>query len=362
MSDFNTHETSEGSEKLTPKGSIRWSIKWIIVLVVLGTLFLFAAWARAIGFSTYLKSVYNFAAAPIGQINSINGRVNILVMGKAGGVHDGPDLTDTMILVSVSLEKPGVVVVSIPRDVWIPEIRAKINAAYYWGDKTTAFFDNSKYPGGKIGFAKTIAAKVVGQPIQYGIVVDFSGFKDVIDSLGGVRVNVQNSFSDALYPIEGKENDTCGGDPTFTCRYQTVTFTAGSQIMNGDTALEFVRSRHAVGVEGTDIAREARQQLVIDAVKSKIMQPTVFLSPKVDLAMLGVLKKYVQTDLDLPTVGILARKVLAGTKNIKQFLIPQELFFNPPVNAVYDKQYVFIPKAGNGKWSEINNWFSSILN
>jgi anionic cell wall polymer biosynthesis LytR-Cps2A-Psr (LCP) family protein len=132
--------------------------------------------------------------------------------------------------------------------------------------------------------------------------------------------------------------------------------------MNGDTALEFVRSRHAVGVEGTDIAREARQQLVIDAIKSKIMQPKVFLSPRVDLAMLQVFRKYVETDLNLPGAAVLARKALEGDKNIKQYLIPQELLVSPPINAVYDQQFVYIPKAGNGKWSDINQWFSSILN
>jgi LCP family protein required for cell wall assembly len=358
------HKTSEGSEKLSQKKSTHWSIKWLVTFVVLGILFLFAVWARVIGLSTYIKSVYNFAAAPIGQVNSVNGRTNILVMGKAGGSrdYDSPDLTDTMILVSVSLTKPDLVIVSIPRDTWIPDIRAKINAAYYWGDKTTPYFDNSSYPGGKIGFARTVAAKVVGQPIQYGVVIDFSSFKDVIDALGGIQVNVANSFTDNLYPIAGKENDTCNGDPTFACRYETVSFKAGLQTMNGDTALEFVRSRHAVGVEGTDIAREARQQLVIDAIKSKIMQPKVFLSPRVDLAMLQVFRKYVETDLNLPGAAVLARKALEGDKNIKQYLIPQELLVSPPINAVYDQQFVYIPKAGNGKWSDINQWFSSILN
>jgi len=284
-------------------------------------------------------------------------------MGKAGGARpeDSPDLTDTMILVSVSLTKPDLVIVSIPRDLWIPDIRAKINSAYYWGDQTTPYFNNSGYPGGKIGFAKTITAEVVGEPIQYGVVIDFSAFKDIVDALGGIQVNVQNSFADNLYPVAGKENDTCGGDPTLACRYQTVSFNAGSQTMNGDTALEFVRSRHAAGIEGTDIAREARQQLVIDAIKTKIMQPKVFLSPKIDLAMLGVIKKYVETDLNLPTAGILARKALEDDKDIKQYLIPQELLINPPVNAVYDQQSVFIPKAGNGKWQDINQWFLSVL-
>ena len=363
MPDHSNTEVTEPEEEISKKKSKSpWVTKGIIIFVVLGILLLFVKWFQNVGASTYIKALYNFVAVPSGQLASVNGRTNILVMGKAGGAHDGPDLTDTMILISVSLTKPDLAIVSIPRDTWIPEIRAKINAAYYWGDKTTPYFDNSKYPGGKIGFARTIVAEVVGQPIQYGIVVDFSGFKDVIDALGGIQVDVQNSFTDPLYPIEGKENDTCGGDPTFACRYQTVTFDAGPQIMNGDIALEFVRSRHAVGIEGTDIAREARQQLVIEAIKSKILKPNVFLSPKVDMAMLGVLKKYVQTDLGLPAGGVLARKILGGMKNIKQLLIPQDMLFNPPVNAVYDQQYVFIPKAGNGKWSEINKWFSSVLN
>ena len=151
--------------------------------------------------------------------------------------------------------------------------------------KYSLFWRFKKFNGG-IGFAKTITAEVVGSPIQYGVVVDFSGFKDVIDALGGIQVNVENSFTDNLYPIAGQENDTCGGDPTFACRYQTITFNSGPQTMNGDTALIFVRSRHAEGDEGTDLAREARQQKVIDAIKSKIMEPKVLLSPKVDLAML----------------------------------------------------------------------------
>jgi hypothetical protein len=91
------------------------------------------------------------------------------------------------------------------------------------------------------------------------------------------------------------------------------------------------------------------------------MQPKTFLSPRVDFAMLSITKKYVESDIDGPTTAILARKILDGDKNISQYLIPEELMVNPPVSKTYDKQYVFIPKAGNGKWGEINGWFFSIL-
>ncbi|KKR69912.1 MAG: Cell envelope-related transcriptional attenuator [Candidatus Woesebacteria bacterium GW2011_GWA2_40_7b] len=294
------------------------------------------------------------------KLNSQNGRTNILVMGKAGGSHEGPDLTDTMLLISVGLNKPNITIVSLPRDLWIPEIRAKINSAYYWGKNGSPYLDVSEMGGG-ISFSKIIAGEVVGQTIQYGVIIDFSAFKDVVDALGGIRVDVSQSFTDNLYPIAGRENDTCGGDATFACRYRTVTFDAGSQIMNGDTALIFVRSRHAEGDEGTDTAREARQQKVIEAIKKKITSPLVFLSPKVELAMIRVLKKYVETDIDSTSAAIIARKVINGSKSINQFLIPQELLFNPPISKIYDNQYVFIPKAGNGKWVEIQKWVSKVL-
>jgi len=281
-------------------------------------------------------------------------------MGKAGGSHEGPDLTDTMLLVSVSKNSPGITTVSIPRDLWIPEIRAKINSAYYWGNQTTAYFGNST-PNG-ISFAKNITQKVVGDKIQYGVVIDFSAFKDIVDALGGIRVDVSTGFTDKLYPIAGRENDLCGGDPKLSCRYQTVTFSSGSQLMDGDTALIFVRSRHAEGPEGTDTARQERQQKVINAIKNKIMDPKVLISPKVDLALLNVLKKYVQTDIDGPTAAVLGRMVLKGDKNIKQYLIPEDLLANPPISKTYDQLYVFIPAAGNGNWENINKWFNEVLN
>jgi len=180
-------------------------------------------------------------------------------------------------------------------------------------------------------------------------------------SLSGIEVNVENGFTDKLYPIEGRENDTCEGDTTFTCRYEAITFNPGVQTMNGETALKFVRSRHAEGTEGTDIAREARQQKIVEAIKEKITQPKVLLNPKVDAAMFNIVKKYVETDIDLPASGILIRLILDGSKNITQLLIPKDLLVNPPIGKTYDSLYVFIPKAGNGKWGEVNEWFTSIL-
>lgn len=331
-------------------------------VIVLALLFLISfEIQKNFGVVNAFNTVLNFITAPNEKIASSNGRINILVMGRAGGSHEGPDLTDTMLLVSVGLGTPDITIISLPRDLWIPEIRAKINSAYFWGRYGSPYLDVSEMGGG-ISFSKIVAGEVVGQPIQYGVVVDFTAFKDIIDALGGIQVDVANSFTDKLYPITGKEDDTCGGaDPTFACRYETITFDAGLQTMDGESALKFVRSRHAEGPEGLDTAREARQQKVVDAIKDKVLNSKIWLSPRVDLAMIDVLKKYVETDISGPTGAILARKILAGDKSINQYLVPGELLITPPVSARYDFQQVFIPKAGSGKWQDINLWFSSVL-
>jgi len=332
-------------------------VRIFIILLFLGIItlvgFLTLKGAQALNVPVYFNALNNFITAPVGQLASYNGRTNILVMGKAGGTHDGPDLTDTMMLVSVSLSNRDVKIISIPRDTWIPEIRAKINSAYYWG--------NQKNPGGGITFAKAITKEVVGVPIQYGAVIDFSGFKDIVDELGGIEVNVENSFTDYLYPIVGRENDTCDGDPKFMCRYETLTFDAGLQKMNGDTALKFVRSRHAEGIEGTDIAREARQGKVVDAIKNKLLDKKTYTNLRRDAAILKVVLRSIQTDIDYPTAAILARLVYDGRDSLNSFLIPQELMINPPISAKYDMQSVFTPKAGSGKWEEINKWVAGVL-
>jgi LCP family protein required for cell wall assembly len=333
------------------------AVRILIIVLFLGIMalvgFLAAEGTQALNISLYLNTAYNFITAPVGQLASYDNRTNILVMGKAGGAHAGPDLTDTMMLVSVSLTNHNVKIISIPRDTWIPEIRAKINSAYYWG--------NQRNPGGGITFAKAITEEVVGVPVQYGAVIDFSGFKYVIDQLGGIQVTVANSFTDYYYPIRGRENDTCGGDPQFMCRYETLTFKAGSQTMNGDTALKFVRSRHSLGIEGTDVAREARQGKVIDALKNKLLDKATYTNPVRDLAILKAILNSIQTDIDYPTAGILARLVYGSRNSIGSYLVPQELMINPPASKAYDMQSVFIPKAGSGEWSDINKWVAGVL-
>jgi len=328
-----------------------WAVRTGLLVVLLASgvmgVFLLTKIATVTRIPVYFHLISKFASAPVEELASEKGRTNILIMGKAGGDHSGPELTDTMLVASVSLDNPSASVISIPRDTWIPEAKAKINSAYYYG---------------KIPLAKSLTGEVVGVPVHYAVLIDFSGFTKIIDILGGIEVNVERSFTDAMYPISGKENDTCGGsDPKYLCRYETISFNAGEQTMDGTTALKFVRSRHAEGTEGTDIAREARQQEIIGAIKNKILNPHLLLTPKKDLEIYRVVKASIETDITPDSAVVLARKFFDSRNNINSFIIPEGLLINPPISKIYDNQYVFIPKAGNGKWDEIHKWVASIL-
>ena len=103
--------------------------------------------------------------------------------------------------------------------------------------------------------SKSLVEKITSLPTHYAVVIDFSSFKEIIDALGGVKIDVANSFTDDLYPIEGREEDLCDGDKEFKCRYETIHFEKGINYMDGTTALKYVRSRNGDNNENTDIAR-----------------------------------------------------------------------------------------------------------
>ena len=332
-----------------------WLVRIGLVAAILAGIFLILLVLNLLLGRTTLGSqlglAKDFIFTPQEKIETHNGKTNILVLGKGGEGHDAPDLTDTIIYLSISHSPASVTLISLPRDIWIPQIRAKLNSAYYWG--------NQRQEGGGIILAKSTVEEIVGQPIHYAVVVDFTAFKNVVDVLGGVEVEVERAFIDEKFPIPGKENDECGGDPEFGCRYEVIRFEKGLQTMDGDTALKFVRSRNAQGDEGTDIAREARQQKVIAAIKKKVLGKDVLLSPKKLLALLEVAKRHVETDITGSAAAVIARRATQAKDKISSFVLPDKFLLNPPKSLRYDNLYVFIPKPGD--WNEVHLWVECIL-
>lgn len=320
---------------------------------VLGLLLLFAF----VSLPT-LSRWFSLLLASPQALEAREGRTNLLILGAGGAGHEAADLTDTIIFISLDHQDRRPVLLSLPRDIWITSMRAKINTAYYYG--------NQKREGGGIILAKSSVSEILDQPVHYAAVIDFAGFVKTLDLLGGVEVEVERSFDDYKYPIPGKENDDCGGDPEFSCRYEHIHFEEGPQVMDGATALKFVRSRNAEGEEGTDFARSARQQKVVLALKKKLSSPTILLSPGKILALWQIFNDSVETDVPKSKWPALGRLLFSlNQERIRSEVLngglpDQEGFLeNPPISSRFDNQWVLVP--ADGTWDEAQEWIDCLI-
>jgi len=247
------------------------------VLIVVGTFGVRLALALSKAFHTDPFSAV-VAAIEGGHGSSVDvahqnlQRINIMLYGYGGDGHNGAYLTDSLMLVSIMPSAngpPEIAEVSLPRD-WYAPIQLG-------GGHTTVGRVNEAYADGMLGrgpvnaSALTAGAAVanptfehlLGIHIDHWIGVDFQAFKETVDAVGGVDVNVANAFTDDQYP----HGECDQGD----CSYIAVHFNSGMQHMNGRTALIYARSRHGNNGEGSDFARSRRQQLVIAALKQKVV-------------------------------------------------------------------------------------------
>lgn len=224
-----------------------------------------------------------------------DGRVNILLLGTGGPGHDGPDLTDTILLASIDPVNHKAVLLSVPRDLWVKipgNGYQKINAAYAYGkeDSKAKTLAGQEADGLKL-LDKTIEP-VLGITINYHMVVDFQAFQDVVDNLGGVTVNVtQNELN---WPT-ASPNELY--DPTIAWQNHgnPVIAKEGEQTMNGAQALLFARSRET----SSDFARGQRQRALIVAIKNKGLSAGTFSNPIKISDLLNSLGNNVFTDLSL---------------------------------------------------------------
>ena len=285
--------------------------------------------------------ITNLALGNYDTLKSHKGRINIVILGVAGGIHEGANLTDTIQFVSLSLEKDDSLMLSIPRDVWLPSLKQRVNVALRDGEE--------KKEGGGFILAKAGAEEVLGVPVQYAVVVDFSGFVTIIDFVGGIDVDVAQAFDDHFYPVPGKENDFCAGDPALSCRYESLRFDSGLQHMDGDKVLKLVRSRQSENNnEGSDFARGKRQQQVIVALADKIKKQNVWANPQKAQMLLNILQKAIKTDLTLAEEMLLTKRAYElKDKEIRRIAI-DSLLINPPLWQ-YNGAWVLVPPTGDFK-------------
>ena len=230
-------------------------------------------------------------------------RVNILVMGiDRRPTETCPCRSDTMMLATLDPKTATAGIITIPRDLYVPIPGVgenRINTALFYGAL-------NKYPGGGPALAKKTVEYNFGRPVHYYVIVDFSGFRKVVDTLGGIDINVPKAIDDPEYPTED-----------FGVMH--VHFNAGMQHMNGEQALEYARTRHA----DSDFGRSKRQVQVLLAMRDKALRLDILPKlPSLIQSMWGA----VETDLKPTEVLALAQAAAkVKTENIKEAQIDQSM-------------------------------------
>lgn len=220
------------------------------------------------------------------------GPVHVLVLGideRAG--EQGPFRSDTMILARFDPRTPRVVTLSIPRDLWvsIPNYgENRINTANFFGGQA---------------LAKQTVSNAFGLPVHYYVRINFDGFVNIIDAMGGITVDVPEPLHDEQYP-------------TADYGVTTIHIDAGRQHMDGATALVYARSRHST----SDFDRGRRQQQILAAMKQKMQRPTTWVRLPF---IISAVTTSVETDMppsEWPVLGLITIRA----ENVDRLSIDRE--------------------------------------
>ena len=191
-------------------------------------------------------------------------RINVLVLGIGGPGHDAPDLTDTILLASIDPVNNKIDLLSIPRDLWV-QIPGygyhKINEAYYDGKQYSKSTNNTTKKRDGLKLVDQSLEPILGVPIHFHVLVNFKAFKEAVNAIGGIMVDVPERLYD---PSVAWENN-----------YNPVIAEKGLQKFNGEKALLYAKSRKS----DSDFARAERQRLIILALKTKILSLGTFSNP-----------------------------------------------------------------------------------
>ncbi|KKP43074.1 MAG: cell envelope-related transcriptional attenuator [candidate division WS6 bacterium GW2011_GWE2_33_157] len=257
--------------------------------------------------------------------------------------------TDVLIVASYNYETKNIVMVSIPRD-----FEAQVNPDKYWFNKINSSYavNEQKKEGSGLPQLQRVVEGVTGMEIQYYAMIDFKGFVDLIDSVGGIYVNVENSFTDYKYPLGNG--------------YQKVSFTSGPQLMDGDTALKYSRSRHSQqNGEGSDYARARRQQKVLTALKDVILTSETLLNPTKIMGMITAIQdniKISEFTLDDIEAGVNILKELKDSTSESYSFVLDPMAGNKSLIAVQPTvAYSIAPIAGLGKYDNIHEYLDLVL-
>ena len=266
------------------------------------------------------------------------GHTNVLIVGVGGEGHDGENLTDTMIVASIDHKNNLVPMLSIPRDIYVE------NDMVGWGTRINGVYEYiyDETENHELAMSELIheIELMLDIPIHYYAKIDFQGFVDVVDALGGVEITLDGSFYDPFYPADY---------PTDEQPFQEFHLPSGTQTLTGEDALKYVRSRKTT----SDFDRAARQQEIIQAIKDKALSLGFLANPGKIKNMTEAISNNFETNIDSSSLLTLASmasdfssdSILTEVLNDAAFQTGG--FFYTPEREDYGGAFVLVPYAGD---------------
>jgi len=269
--------------------------------------------------------------------NTPEKRINYLLLSMRG--KDDPNgglLTDSIIIVSIRPSDNKIALISVPRDLYVPmpgtDKSRKLNEAYEIGEKQSA--------GNGLNYVSSIVGDVSGLKIHFAATINFKGFSDVIDSLGGVELNLDKPFSEAVPFEEGY-----------------ISLPAGKQTIDGKTALLYTRAR----MSSSDFDRSRRQQEIIKAIYAKAIGSGIIFNPYRLDKLLKIVENNFKTNMKVGEI----EETVKLFKNIKSPTIKTKVIDNGPEKLLYSSYndegaYILLPTDGN--YNRIRDDVKNIFN
>jgi LCP family protein required for cell wall assembly len=308
----------------------------ILLLVVVG----YFAWKTGLimnkisgSKNSVLGSLLSSGSAP----QSEDGRTNILLLGMRGAddPHGGL-LADSIMVASFDTKNNKVALISVPRDLYvqIPDTneRGKLNSVYgHW---------EGSGRGQGIPEMEKMMGTITGLKIDHAIAINFNGFKQLIDTMGGVDVKLSKPFSETKQFVEGNE---CGG---------VFNLPAGTNHMDGLKALCYARARENT----SDFDRSKRQQVIIKALKDKMVSVGTLADFNKVNKILSIIGNNVKTDLTPEEM----KGFYDQYSNMKEADVVQRVFENSDkglltVPNIAGAGYILVPTAGEDNYSQLQD-------
>lgn len=264
-------------------------------------------------------------------------RINYLILGIRGaGDPNGGLLTDSMLIASVRPFDNKIALISIPRDLYasMPGLseQRKLNEAYEIGAE--------KFPGQGLKYVKSIISDISGITIHYAVIMNFTGFKDFIDSLGGVEIILEKPFNEPVPFAEG-----------------VISLPAGRQTISGAASLLYARAR----MSSSDFDRSRRQEQIIKGVYVKLLKTQMLLNPYRLNKILNVVENNLKTDMK----SWETEETIKLFSSLKSPQITAKVIDNGPENLLHssysdDGAFILLPTGGN--YDKLHEAVKNMLN